>query len=202
MCNFEGRNYNYFDDHITKNRAEFNGYEDLEKYPDTPAHRKQFPELYNFTFYHFLCYIRRMDTGEFCGYVKVDKFWKDNFEDINVHGGITYDNEKEGVIGFDTCHCYDKSPFSVSPEGKGGRYYKNRDYVMNQLKNMCKQLLLLLPKWSPDTHQQFPSSLRKYIWDTYKIWYLRKQSQNFSKILEKDIWINIINLSLDLIKSE
>ena len=88
------------------------------------------------------------------------------------------------------------SPFSTFPNGHRGEIYYNRGFVLNKLKGMPLRLLLLLPKWSPDTHKQYPLSLRKSIWEIYKIWYLRKQSKNFSKILQKDIWINIINYYL------
>lgn len=198
MCDFEDNKYIYFGEIIYKNDTIFNGYEDLEKYPDTPSHRAKYPELYNFTFYHFPCYIERKEQGFFCGYVKVGDFWKDYESALYVHGGITYANKERGVIGFDTMHCYDKSPFSVSPHGDGGRYYRDRDYVVTELKELCRQLLALLPKWSPSTHKQFPPSLRKSIWEVYKIWYLRKQSKYFSKILERNIWIDIVNYVFEL----
>src|SRR5665647_530676 len=94
------------------------GSKEVLEFPDTKLHRQLYPELYNFEFYGFSCYIARNYTASWCGYVKIEKnhpLWQKDEDDIenciDVHGGITYSNLKELTIGFDCAHCFDQEPF-------------------------------------------------------------------------------------------
>ena len=190
------------------------GIEDVKEYPDTKLHRELYPHLYYFTFYGFQCHIKRNNSACWCGYVKIypsHPFWEngDSFDDypnlnhpyvkdIKVHGGITYSYNDE--IGFDCSHGYDALPFDTTQ--RVGEVYRTREYVVNQLKKLCLQMYLLLPKWSPQTHHHFLKDLQERFWSIYKLWYLRKSSDNLSKILEKNIWIRIIQLTFELEKRE
>lgn len=200
MCEFDKDQYHYIYEPILRNDPEFIGYEDLEKYPDTKQHREQHPELYNFTFYHFDCYITRTNIGTFKGYVKLGNFWINNFTDtIRVHGGLTFWDPDRKIVGFDTCHFYDKSPFGGSSEG---RTYKDREYVIKELKSVCLQLFNLLPKWSPKTNSQFPLTIQRELFNIYKLWYLRKSSDNLNRIVAKEIWINIVSEMFEMNKKD
>ena len=75
-------------------------------------------ELDKYLFIHrnFICIIKRNYMGSLCGYVAIPKdhilYGKstesDSFNDIEVHGGITwsdnFEDSKIWVIGFDCAH--------------------------------------------------------------------------------------------------
>ena len=173
------------------------GAKDVNEYPDTPLHRELYPELYNFKFYYFSAHIKRNWSHSWCGYVKTDAnhpIWKfkdpENESDIQVHGGLTYSSNRALTVGFDCSHYNDENPFSTSSSKKV--VYRDREYVINELKNLCLQLYQMLSKWRPQTHFQFPKEMRERFFSIYCLFYLRKQSEDLSKILEKDIWIKII----------
>ena len=173
---------------------------DVEQYPDTEMHRELYPNLYNFEFYGFKCYISRGWANTWCGYVWTENHpcWNSNknIEDlIDVHGGITMASKSEQKIGFDCHHAWDKEPF-VLPKVLEHGQYRDRSYVVNELKSVCEQLFNMLPEWSPSTHKQFPKKLQEKYFELYQLWYLRKQSEDFSKITQKDIWINIVSQSI------
>jgi len=173
------------------------GFNDFLMYPDTKLHNELFPELYNFNFYHFNCKIKRCFRESWCGYITVNLshiIWKDT-ENLHIHGEITYINKIKNRIGFDTNHSCDKSPFSNNETQK----FRDRDYVILNLKHGCLQLYLQLPKWNKITNKQFPDELQKYFWDIYKLWYLNK---NISKYVVKDLWIEIISMSFILEQKE
>lgn len=175
---------------------------DIKLYPYTDLHRNLYPELYEFTFYHFQGHITRNDQNIWCGYANSETpfhpYWtkdKDLGEIPHVHGEITYGNLKETTMGFDCNHYFDANPFSSL---RSDREYRDHSYVKNEVRSLCRQLYLMLPKWNSETNKQFPKSLRKRYFDLYKIWYLRKQSKNLSKIFEKDIWVIIINKTVNI----
>ena len=192
----------HVEEHFNKYTENGVGSKEVLEFPDTPLHRQLYHELYNFEFYGFACYISRNYTASWCGYVKTEKnhpLWEHGkFSDdedyieneITVHGGITYIHKKEFTIGFDCAHCFDEEPFrrTLSPS----KTYRTRDYVIRELKDICRQLYDMLPQWSPKTHSMFPKKMRGYYFSLYKIFYLRKQSPDLSKLYEKDLWIKIV----------
>lgn len=204
MKYFEGRIYGYFKGLITDLDVSFNAYEELKNLPDTPKHREEYPHLYTDRFYYFPVDIKRSQSGNWCGYVDVSLLpWKDDYEDIlYVHGGITYNNKKESRIGFDCAHYNDDSPFSTTVSNT--RLYRDKTYVMTELKNLCKQLfdmflkdIILKSNWS--YHKQHPiKEIQESMMAKYLIWHQRKQSSSLSYIVEKDLWVKIINEAFKL----
>ena len=110
----------------------------------------------------YRCFIQRhLGLKHLCGYVELPKkhklYGKDNmdneeiFNEIDVHGGITYARDKRFisdedvpyVVGFDCGHAGDYSPYFWSTGiSKALPYetYKDIDYVTNECKNLAKQL--------------------------------------------------------------
>lgn len=99
------------------------------------------------------CVCRNKLTESLCGYVRVPtdhKLWgksymDDDMPDIKVHGGVTYSRyralDDSWIFGFDCSHDNDLCPkyynkFSVIE----GQTYKNMDYVVQQCKNLARQL--------------------------------------------------------------
>jgi hypothetical protein len=182
------------------------GIMDFLKYPQTESHVEEFPDLYKFNFYGFKCYIIRRIFSTWCGYLKINKnhpVWETDIERFDVSGGITYDNPKTRIIGFDTCHYDDLSPFNKNTsydtydniEYKH-QTYKDRDYMILNLKYLALQIFVELPEWSKKTHSQFPKQFRKRLWNIYKLWYLRKGSK-ISSISEKGVWEKIVGLMFE-----
>lgn len=111
----------------------------------------------------YRCFIQRHpELKHLCGYVELPKehklYGKDNmdneeiFNEIDVHGGVTYTGEIrfkqqnytiEYVVGFDCGHWTDYVPFSL-PWGMNkiiaNETYKDIEYVTNECKNLAKQL--------------------------------------------------------------
>ncbi len=184
------------------------GIEDIKNYPDTKSHRQLYPELYNFNFFGFECNIERGGIGHtWCGYVKIykthpyfeiqDKIIEgkniDCYEkqrvigDVLVHGGITFDSED--TIGFDTHHGWDGEPLRHFNANKPYRDYK---YVVEQVEFLALQLYLMLPKWSKQTHFQFPLYLQERFLRLYNLFYDMRD-----KIQEKNLWLQIISESFE-----
>ena len=184
---FEGREYYYYLNPIKNLDPIFIGYDDLKQFPCTPKHIQDHPEFYNFRFCYFPVFINRNGSGCWCGYVDISIFQLENYnfedEKLYVHGGITFSSEK--TIGFDCHHYGDLSPFSKSENNE--QLYRDREYVLVELKNLCKQLFAMFPKWSPSTHKQFPKEIQEIMVKKYLIWYQRKFSTKMSYIVEKKI---------------
>ncbi len=108
--------------------------------------------------------VRHGDFGNFCGYVFLPKshtYYEEDYDNIpfNVHGGLTYagfpslgitdpafcpvmyefDPGLPYLIGFDCSHSGDVSP-GLNRYGFRGDTYKNITFVINELKELCKQL--------------------------------------------------------------
>lgn len=75
------------------------------------------------------------------------------FNEIDVHGGVTYTGEIrfkqqdytiDYVVGFDCAHAGDYSPYFLPFLGMNKRIanetYKDIEYVTNECKNLAKQL--------------------------------------------------------------
>lgn len=110
------------------------------------------------------CFIQRHpEFKHLCGYVELPKehklYGKDNmdneeiFNEIDVHGGVTYTGEIrfkqqdytiDYVVGFDCAHAGDYSPYFLPFLGMNKRIanetYKDIEYVTNECKNLAKQL--------------------------------------------------------------
>jgi len=189
--------------------------EDVRKYPDTKLHRKLYPELYNFNFFGFDCIVKRNYSGNWCGYIKIyetifNKFdfmsgegeksireYEKNKEidEFLVHGGITYqniensklnENNKIFKIGFDTCHWGDLNWNDMTSNNE--YTYKDHAYVVKELKFLALQLFLSLPKWSFETHKEFPKHYQERFWNICKQWKFMKPF-----LLEKSLWVQIIS---------
>jgi hypothetical protein len=91
------------------------------------------------------CLIRRSSLGFLCGYVLLPSehpfFRKDRFDDVEVHGGITFADEIDGwwQVGFDCGHGWDYAPASpVSTSNKDN--YKTIEYVRKETEKLAKQI--------------------------------------------------------------
>lgn len=110
------------------------------------------------------CLIRRQNIlGFWCGYIGISKenplfekkYEEESYDEIEVHGGITYSkhcdgNQNLGIchpsedgdhvwwIGFDCAHAYDLLPstdiYSLNV------VYRDINYVKNEVKNLARQL--------------------------------------------------------------
>ena len=87
---------------------------------------------------------RTPNIGVWCGYVYVSD--SSDTEYIDAHGGITFDAMMEDgrrKIGFDRGHYGDYLPSEAAigtPEGIYG-FYRDFNYVLDQIKEMVKQLV-------------------------------------------------------------
>lgn len=177
-------------------RKDAPGTKDVDDFPDTELHRQLYPSLYNFEFYGFRCNISRGWANTWRGYVWTENHpcWhsgKDIESMFTVHGGLTMMTRADQKFGFDCHHAWDCEPFQL-PEVHECKVYRDRSYVLRELKDLCHQLFKMLPVWSPSTHKHFPKKLQQRYFELYRLWYLRKQSPDFSKITQKDIWVNIV----------
>lgn len=123
---------------------------------------------------NYLCEIKRIpNSGHLCGYVyvpykhylnlfntksldwiqKLDMYSCDDvIKELNIHGGITYDNKCEKgiyqILGFGTAYCNDITPLLDKQRkknnedyfGHGDYSYKNIKYVLDQLINLVYQI--------------------------------------------------------------
>jgi len=112
--------------------------------------------------------VRHHQFGCLNGYVVISKehmlhgckYCNELVRDLNVHGGITFANSclinlngtvaeilvseksNQWVFGFDTAHCYDLLP-SLSDAGLPEQVYRDKDYVIEQVKRLISQLKAL-----------------------------------------------------------
>lgn len=96
----------------------------------------------------FNAYIRRQGyVGHLCGYVEVPDGLDININEINCHGGITFNDRWEVFptdgyyIGFDCMHFRDWTPLGAK-EGLtySDNEYRDSEFVLNEIKNIIKQL--------------------------------------------------------------
>lgn len=93
------------------------------------------------------CIRRHGLVGHLCGYVEVPDGLNINIDEIDCHGGITF-NDNWGelptdgyYIGFDCMHFGDWDPLLVSNGWSSVNYtYKDSEFVLNEIKNIIKQL--------------------------------------------------------------
>lgn len=96
----------------------------------------------------FSAYIRRHGyIGHLCGYVEVPKGLNVDIDEIECHGGITFNDSwsefptNGHYIGFDCMHAGDWNPLSAK---EGLTYsndeYRDSEYVLNEIKHIVKQL--------------------------------------------------------------
>jgi len=120
------------------------------------------PNFETFQYKGYKCLIKRNpDLGNLNGYVGFPyghRFYKkgnicDDFDDIEVHGGITFANfwedQKDGLwyLGFDTAHYMDLCPFMAMRDREFGiiysqmdTTYKDIEFVRNEIKQLVDQI--------------------------------------------------------------
>lgn len=90
---------------------------------------------------------RNYALGHWCGYVELKN--TDNFHKathVFCHGGITYANKRERIIGFDLGHSFDLSPFVIFDNEElfksitNQREYRTKEYAIEQCKIIVDQL--------------------------------------------------------------
>lgn len=93
------------------------------------------------------CIRRHSNFGHLCGYVEVPDGLSVNIDEIDCHGGITFNDcwdvfpTSGHYIGFDCLHYGDWDPFSAKQVIAGYRStYKDSEFVLNEIKNIIKQL--------------------------------------------------------------
>lgn len=93
------------------------------------------------------CIRRHSNFGHLCGYVEVPDGLDIDINEIDCHGGITFNDRWDELptagryIGFDCMHLGDWDPFNAK-QGIA-RYhdtYKDSEFVLNEIKNIIKQL--------------------------------------------------------------
>lgn len=93
------------------------------------------------------CIRRQGFVGHLCGYVKVPDGLSVNINEIDCHGGITFNDRWDEpptdgyYIGFDCMHFRDWTPLSAR---EGLTYsedeYRDTEFVLNEIKHIIKQL--------------------------------------------------------------
>jgi hypothetical protein len=90
--------------------------------------------------------IKRNDFGCLCGYLRVPSYhpWviARDFNDVDVHGGVTYEKEQENgdaIIGFDCAHAWDGQP-SWWPDRWMTGDYRDFFYVRSEIESMSRQV--------------------------------------------------------------
>ena len=105
-----------------------------------------------FTSHGYWCEIKRhSELGHLCGYVYMGKHHpmaNDDCPDVDVHGGITYNDGKK--MGFDCGHAGDLSPYMIRFSTRIGitprdDVYRNMAFVKEQLNNLAAQLRAVDP---------------------------------------------------------
>lgn len=101
--------------------------------------------------------IRRALFGNYlCGYVRVPETFEGDIDELEVHGGITYNNECENEhwIGFDCAHANDLLPSIEMMKKEDESYrkyfedcaknfnpvYRNMEFVIKETKSLAEQL--------------------------------------------------------------
>lgn len=93
------------------------------------------------------CIRRHGHIGHLCGYVEVPDGLSVNIDEIYCHGGITFNDHWDELptdgyyIGFDCMHFGDWDKITA----KAGlsfinQTYKDSEFVLNEIKNIIKQL--------------------------------------------------------------
>ena len=93
------------------------------------------------------CIRRHGYVGHLCGYVEVPDGLDVDIDEINCHGGITFNDHWSELptdgyyIGFDCMHLGDRDPISA-PEWmlESNNIYKDSEFVLNEIKHIIKQL--------------------------------------------------------------
>lgn len=107
----------------------------------------------------YLCRIRKNDYDCLCGYVmipKENKAYKELEqypENIECHGGITYDefeilgDTEYRVIGFDCMHLWDYIPvYDIDcPKINKRKVWRDKEYIENELRKITEQLTEIDP---------------------------------------------------------
>ena len=105
----------------------------------------------SFLYKDWNCKVIRRNGGYLCGYVKMPDdslFCRKDYDsdplcNLQVHGGLTYAdelvNEDGWWIGFDCAHHGDMIPYFNDHIGQ----YRDMKYVVQELKNLVHQLILL-----------------------------------------------------------
>ena len=93
------------------------------------------------------CIRRNGRFGHLCGYVEVPDGLSVDIDEIDCHGGITFNDHwsefpTDGYyIGFDCLHYRDWEPFSARAMLLASDHtYKDSEFVLNEIKNIIKQL--------------------------------------------------------------
>lgn len=93
------------------------------------------------------CIRRPGRFGHLCGYVEVPDGLSVDIDEIDCHGGITFNGHwsefpTDGYyIGFDCLHYRDWDPFSARAMLLASDHtYKDSEFVLNEIKNIIKQL--------------------------------------------------------------
>lgn len=95
-----------------------------------------------FTYKDYYCEINRNSgMGNLCGYIYMKKPLTIEYDQLNYHWGITYDDGQK--IGFDCAHPGDFLPsFPLHTEFMSNQpTYKNFDYVEDVLKRMVDKII-------------------------------------------------------------
>lgn len=93
------------------------------------------------------CIRRHGYIGHLCGYVEAPYGLSVDIDEIDCHGGITFNDHWSELptdgyyIGFDCMHFGDWDPLSAK-EGLSfsEETYKDTEFVLNEIKNIIKQL--------------------------------------------------------------
>lgn len=93
------------------------------------------------------CIRRHSNFGHLCGYVEVPDGLDINIDEIDCHGGITFNDHWDEFptdgyyIGFDCMHYGDWPPY-YAKLGIAEYHvtYKDSEFVLNEIKNIIKQL--------------------------------------------------------------
>lgn len=93
------------------------------------------------------CIRRHGYVGHLCGYVEVPYGLSVDIDEIDCHGGITFNDHWSELptdgyyIGFDCMHFGDWDPLSAKQGlSFSEETYKDTEFVLNEIKNIIKQL--------------------------------------------------------------
>lgn len=97
----------------------------------------------------FHCTIILTDMGHYCGYVTFPKEIAPDKNELNVHGGITWDNEHlpdkriipdAWTMGFDCAHWGDLSGYNFDRADELKAEWRSFDYVLRQVISLHDQI--------------------------------------------------------------
>jgi hypothetical protein len=118
------------------------------------------------TFYkHYLKCVcmRHPDFLTWNGYIHIHKGHPAYNDDLNIyaHGGITFEqrDEEEYVLGFDTSHYGDLSPYYILNDLNiiidDDQTYKDLDYVISECESMANQIDEKYPEYAERVRKAF-----------------------------------------------